>query len=225
MTKPKKRIVKKKAVKKKAVKKKASKKKAAKKKIKKVIKKSLKAKEKGKKAKKSVSKSSKKTTKTKTKVSKSKKKVSKKVKKKVTKSAQRKTTSVKKIRTGSSFEKIEQKLLARRAELLKLITRSSTAEKDIAKLERGGVEDMAATSLEREMTFAIGSREREEFQMINNALKKIANKSYGMCENCGEKINVKRLIIVPFAQFCMECKSIAEQEMEVDREDPFSKRI
>jgi RNA polymerase-binding protein DksA len=137
------------------------------------------------------------------------------VKKKTAKTKpERKLKKVKGIRGRKEFEEIEQTLLNQRAKLLKLISRSSTLEKDISKLDRGDLEDMAATSLEREMTFAIGSREREEFRMIGTALKKIANKSYGKCENCGENINVERLKIVPFAQYCMECKSTIEQEME-----------
>ncbi len=112
-------------------------------------------------------------------------------------------------------------LFDQRNELLKLISKSSTWEKDISKLERGDLQDMAATNLEREMTFVMGSREREEFRMINSALKKIALKTYGNCENCGEKINLKRLTIVPFAQYCIECKSIMEQEIETDGEDLF----
>ena len=112
-------------------------------------------------------------------------------------------------------------LLEQRAELLRLISRSSASEKDISKLERGDLQDMAATSLEREMTFAMGSREREEFRMINSALKKITLKTYGICEGCGENINIKRIKILPFAQYCMECKSSMEQEMLLDNEDIF----
>lgn len=127
-----------------------------------------------------------------------------------------------KIINGKEFEEIEQMLLSQRAELLKLISKSAAWEKDISKLERGDFQDMAATSLEREMTFAMGSREREEFLMINSALRKIAEGTYGKCERCGEKINIKRLKIVAFAQYCMECKSIMEHEIEPASEEPFS---
>jgi len=207
-------------VKKKDVKKKTAKKKPTQKKV---------TKKKAPKAKKKVAKTKKKATKRKTKVKKIKKKVKKKkiverkVEKKATKSKQtRKKTAIKKrqkiFQKSNEFEEIEQMLLNQRAELLKLISKSSTWEKDISKLEHGDLEDMAATSLEREMTFAMGSREREEFRMINSALKKIAARSYGKCENCGEKIKIERLKIVPFAQFCMECKSIMEQEIETGNE-------
>jgi len=141
-------------------------------------------------------------------------------KKTAKKKPQKKLKTTKKVRI-EEIKEIEHMLLKQRAELLRLISRSSAWEKDISKLERGDLQDMAATSLEREMTFAMGSREREEFRMINSALKKITLKTYGICEGCGENINIKRIKILPFAQYCMECKSSMEQEMLLDNEDIF----
>lgn len=142
-------------------------------------------------------------------------------KKTVKKKPEKQLKRTKEIRV-EEFKEIEQMLLKQRAELLRLISKSSTFEKDISKLERGDLQDMAASNLEREMTFTMGSREREEFRMINSALKKIASKTYGKCEGCEENINIKRLKIVPFAQYCMECKSSMEQEMPSDSGDSFN---
>ena len=141
-------------------------------------------------------------------------------KKTAQKKPQKKLKTTKKVRI-EEIKEIEHMLFNQRGELLRLISRSSASEKDISKLERGDLQDMAATSLEREMTFAMGSREREEFRMINSALKKITLKTYGICEGCGENINIKRIKILPFAQYCMECKSSMEQEMLLDNEDIF----
>tara|TARA_B100000315_G_scaffold2440_1_gene2280 strand:- start:40301 stop:40960 length:660 start_codon:yes stop_codon:yes gene_type:complete len=218
MAKTKKKRTKKRTVKKKSAKKKVSKRKPVKAKVKKKKKKAAKTK--------------KKVTKRRPKVKKIKKKIAKKTKKKkvvkrieirkktTKKKPQKKLETAKKIRI-EEIKEIEHMLLQQRAELLKLISKSSAWEKDISKLERGDLQDMAATSLEREMTFAMGSREREEFRMINNALKKIASKAYGICEGCGEMINVKRLKIVPFAPYCMECKSSMEQEISPENENIF----
>ncbi|HJP17536.1 MAG TPA: TraR/DksA C4-type zinc finger protein, partial [Nitrospinota bacterium] len=203
----KKKVAKKKVSKSKPVKSKAKKKKAAKRrpKVKKIKKKVLKkVKKKAKKTKKK--KVAKRKIKGKTKKRKEIRKITTK------KKPQQKLKTVKKVRDGE-IKEIEQMLLEQRAELLRLISRSSASEKDISKLERGDLQDMAATSLEREMTFAMGSREREEFQMINKALKKITLKTYGICESCDEMINIRRLKIVPFAPYCIECKSSMEQEM------------
>ena len=124
------------------------------------------------------------------------------------KNHERKLTA--KSKAAKEYEEVYKILLIQRGDLLKLISKSSSREQNISELEHGNVEDMAASSLEREMTFAMGSREREEFFMLNNAMKKIANGVYGKCESCGKKINIKRLKIVPFSQYCMECKSNME---------------
>lgn len=133
--------------------------------------------------------------------------------KKRTKEVKIKESSAPKIVSSKAYQEIEQMLIKHRAELLKLISRSASRGKDISKLEHGNYEDMAASSLEREMTFTMGSREREEYFMINSALRKIAIGDYGKCESCSKKINIKRLKIVPFSQYCMDCKQDMEHEM------------
>ncbi len=133
--------------------------------------------------------------------------------KKIIKKVLKKRKMTTKNKATKKYDEVYQILLIQRADLLKLISKSSSREQNISELEHGNVEDMAASSLEREMTFAMGSREREEFFMINDAMKKIANGVYGKCESCGQNINIKRLKIVPFSEYCMECKSNMEGGM------------
>ena len=40
---------------------------------------------------------------------------------------------------------------------------------------------------------------------VNNALDKIKNGTYGVCENCGKKIDEKRLLACPEAKTCLNC--------------------
>ena len=41
---------------------------------------------------------------------------------------------------------------------------------------------------------------------VNEALNKIADGSYGVCANCREQIDVKRLEIMPEAKLCLKCR-------------------
>ena len=41
---------------------------------------------------------------------------------------------------------------------------------------------------------------------VNNALEKIKNETYGTCENCGKKIDEKRLLACPEAKTCLKCQ-------------------
>lgn len=63
-----------------------------------------------------------------------------------------------------------------------------------------------AVSLENsEVVDALDETSRQELEQIDNALKRIESKTYGVCLDCGEKIGEKRLLALPYAQFCVNC--------------------
>lgn len=49
---------------------------------------------------------------------------------------------------------------------------------------------------------------------INRALDKIADGTFGECEECGEPIGEKRLKAKPDAELCIECAEILEKELK-----------
>jgi RNA polymerase-binding protein DksA len=70
--------------------------------------------------------------------------------------------------------------------------------------------DVGTDTFEREMELKIASEGSDRMKDIEDALKKIDDKTYGKCEVCGEKIGQKRLKAMPYARLCIQCKS--EQE-------------
>lgn len=56
------------------------------------------------------------------------------------------------------------------------------------------------------------NQEMEKLKKINHALKKIYDKDYGICEICGQYIKEKRLEVIPFARYCVECKTEEENK-------------
>lgn len=73
-------------------------------------------------------------------------------------------------------------------------------------------DEMDAASSEINLAFLGRLRERERhlISKIDEALVKIDNNEFGLCENCGEEIGIKRLEARPVAELCIDCKS--EQE-------------
>jgi DnaK suppressor protein len=73
-------------------------------------------------------------------------------------------------------------------------------------------DEIDAASSEMSLAFQGRLRERERglLAKIEEALQKIEQGVYGECENCGEKIGIKRLEARPVAELCIDCKS--EQE-------------
>lgn len=58
----------------------------------------------------------------------------------------------------------------------------------------------------------IANHQLDELKQIEEALKKIKEGSYGICDMCGVNIPLGRLKAKPFARFCTECRTVFEQE-------------
>ena len=222
------------ATKKKTAKKKTSarkkivKKKTAKKKTsvrKKIVKKKMPAKKKTSAKKTSKPKSKKKLEKKKTvKKSSPKKKVKRTSKKSVSKIASKKkaiTNNKTKIakpkkssqalpKLGPETLKIKERLMGKRSELLKLIQSSKSMERDVGDLTFSNEIDLASSLEGREMVFQLTSRDRNELRLIEDAVFRINEGTYGACESCEKKISLKRLQIMPLTSLCIECQEAAE---------------
>ncbi len=106
--------------------------------------------------------------------------------------------------------KILERLIANRGELLKLIRASQSVERDAGDLTFSNEIDLASSLEGREMIFQLTSRDRNELKLIEEALFRINNGSYGECESCEKKITLKRLQIMPLTTLCIECQEAAE---------------
>ena len=72
------------------------------------------------------------------------------------------------------------------------------------------LDDNAEEITEYEQNISREHSLEEELILIDKALKKIENGSYGKCENCDEEIPWERLEIRPQAQVCIRCKEKSE---------------
>ncbi|MCL4428253.1 MAG: TraR/DksA family transcriptional regulator [Deltaproteobacteria bacterium] len=77
---------------------------------------------------------------------------------------------------------------------------------------RGDNYDIASSERDRELSYMLGDRERKKVREIDNALLKIKEGTYGVCDECGEPISKKRLKIIPYSNLCINCQSKAEEE-------------
>jgi DnaK suppressor protein len=76
----------------------------------------------------------------------------------------------------------------------------------------GDIYDQASSERDRELDLLLGDRDREKLRNIDEALLKIHEGEYGICEECEEEIPVGRLRIVPFARYCVKCKADIEKQ-------------
>lgn len=71
--------------------------------------------------------------------------------------------------------------------------------------------DRATVESDRNFELRIRDRERKLMNKVEEALGRIEDGSYGICDGCGEDIAEKRLEARPVAKFCIDCKTKQEQ--------------
>ncbi len=77
-------------------------------------------------------------------------------------------------------------------------------------LNAGDTADLANIEVNQNSLSKIGSRELKLIKKIDDSLRKMDEGSYGICEECGEPIPYKRLLVRPVATLCIECQTQKE---------------
>lgn len=77
--------------------------------------------------------------------------------------------------------------------------------------------DMATDSYDREFSLSRASGEQKIVYLIDEALKRIEDGSFGLCLFCGNLIAKNRLKAVPHAKFCVTCQG--QEEVKKDNKD------
>ncbi len=72
--------------------------------------------------------------------------------------------------------------------------------------------DQGSDTQEQEKTAYLIETEYQKIKLINDAIKRVYEKSYGICEICGCYIQETRLKIIPYARFCIQCKTKEEKK-------------
>ena len=122
-------------------------------------------------------------------------------------------------------ESMKKILLKMKEELLKDLSKDLKSERNDFDTEIGDFYDNADTERGRQLFHLLSGREREKLLLIDDALERIEDGSYGTCEDCGKKINRERLKIMPFAKLCVACQSDVEKQsakMKEGQEEEFT---
>jgi len=110
------------------------------------------------------------------------------------------------------LDKMEAALLVLRNEIVENLISSSEDFKEIMDgSEPKDIADVASDDIDRKMIEAIGAQELKRLKLIESAITRIKQGKYGHCIKCGKRIPQDRLIAIPFALMCIECKSEDER--------------
>ncbi|KAF0219783.1 MAG: DnaK suppressor [Geobacteraceae bacterium] len=111
------------------------------------------------------------------------------------------------------MEEMKAMLLKMKEDTLKEISKAMKSGSDVKSGEPSGdIYDQASSERDRELGLLLGDREREKLRNIDEALLKLEEGEYGICEECEEDIPIGRLKVVPFARYCVKCKADIEKQ-------------
>ena len=117
------------------------------------------------------------------------------------------------VRSKDSYRK---RILKKRGEILKGLSKelnegiSKTPE---LKASLGSdLEDQSALNLDSHLSVSFARRYSSMFRQIDQALAWVDEGNDGICEECGEKIDKKRLEILPFTPYCVNCQRRIDEE-------------
>ncbi len=77
--------------------------------------------------------------------------------------------------------------------------------------------DLASEERDREINLILGDRDRDKLQAIEDALDRIEEGEYGICEQCEEEIAQARIDALPFTRLCVACQEELEKEARFQR--------
>lgn len=71
--------------------------------------------------------------------------------------------------------------------------------------------DVATDNYDREFSLGLAANERQSILELDDALKKIQDGTFGMCEDCKSLISKTRLKALPYARLCLKCQEKKEK--------------
>lgn len=110
--------------------------------------------------------------------------------------------------TKANLNKTKEKLLAEREIILSKLSGNDLSV-DVS--DTPDPVDLAVRNYSKNVMLAVSENESRHLIFVNEALARIADDEYGLCQNCEKEINPKRLAAVPWARYCLNCQELLEQ--------------
>jgi len=111
-------------------------------------------------------------------------------------------------RTLGRFKKI---LLKEREQIVGEVKQTLESSKEMGQDGIQDIGDEAANIYNKQILLSLNESERVRLQEVDESLDRIANGTYGICEECGGPIGLKRLEVRPVAKYCVPCKTQMEK--------------
>jgi DnaK suppressor protein len=117
----------------------------------------------------------------------------------------------------ATLKSARDRLLEMKRQILREISEDLRHGREGAKDDGMDTYDLASEERDREINFILNDREREKLQSVEDALERIEEGIYGICDSCESEIAVGRLEAMPFTRLCVSCQAEREKEAKQSR--------
>lgn len=111
-------------------------------------------------------------------------------------------------------EEFRKPLAARKESLIRKLSETITESKEMESNVAQDLVDKAETSYTKEFLLSLTDGEREQLLLIDEAIKRLEHGEFGVCELCGVDIGEKRLEVIPWTPYCIDCQEKVEEELK-----------
>jgi DnaK suppressor protein len=109
-------------------------------------------------------------------------------------------------------EEFKKLLLDRKNSIIKKLSQFYNESKEIETSTALDLVDKAETSYTKEFLLGLTDSERDQLALIDQALERLEKDEFGLCLICHKEISQKRLKIIPWAPYCIDCQEKKEGE-------------
>lgn len=110
------------------------------------------------------------------------------------------------------LKKMREKLLAMRQSIMRNVQSDLQENREQTKDEGMDTYDIASDARDREISLILTDRDRDKALAIDDALARMDEGTYGVCESCESDIAEARLEALPFTRLCVSCQAEREKE-------------
>lgn len=110
--------------------------------------------------------------------------------------------------TKTEAKEVKKNLLAERENV---VTKLKGSDLSIDDSETPDPVDLAVSNYSKNVQLALSENESRQLELIDEALARLDDDEYGICQNCEKEINPKRLAAIPWARYCLDCQELREQ--------------
>jgi DnaK suppressor protein len=107
---------------------------------------------------------------------------------------------------------LKKKLELQRQEVMRFLQQLEQETRSLDVDSAQDPADQCVSSVSKEQLFQQSSQRRTSLRLIEAALRRIGDGSFGECAGCGGGIPTRRLQALPWTQFCIRCQEAIERE-------------